>query len=110
MSKQYTFKTTKSTLWLENVLDSMGSRERSEFIRSAIIHHLADTSSTQVDRRVLTSDKRSDKMKDKDFEIQRFDNFKTSGVSDKEKDLQSDFDIIEEDTDSLDDKLDNITF
>lgn len=36
MPKQYTFKTTKSTEWMEEVLDNLPSSERSRFIRFAL--------------------------------------------------------------------------
>jgi hypothetical protein len=81
MGKQYTFKSTKATSWLEPLLDGMG-KERSEFIREMIIagmqaRGLTDRppspSATQfnvlptsVQREYVTqlSDKRCDNMSD----------------------------------------------
>ena len=39
MPKQYTFKTTKSTSYIEEILDNLGSSERSDFIRNAILSY-----------------------------------------------------------------------
>ncbi len=36
MPRQYTFKTTKDTAWMEEYLNQMGRLQRSEFIRSCI--------------------------------------------------------------------------
>lgn len=40
MSKQYTFKTTRRTSYLEEVLDALPSQDRSEFIRCALSSYL----------------------------------------------------------------------
>ncbi|WIT26466.1 hypothetical protein [Bacillus phage SPO1L4] len=39
MAKQHNFKTTKSTEWMDELLDSMGQGEKSLFIRSAITEY-----------------------------------------------------------------------
>jgi len=36
MTKQYTFKTTKETSWIEEILDRMDMGDRSKFIRTCI--------------------------------------------------------------------------
>lgn len=88
----------------------MGSRERSEFIRNAIIHQLVDNTPTQVDSKVFVTDKRSSNLSVKDLEVQRIDRFSTIEGSDRKTDNSPDFDMIEEDIDSLEDKLDNLRF
>ncbi len=40
MPKQYNFKTTRATEWMEEVLDNLPPSERSRFIRTAIMKHL----------------------------------------------------------------------
>ena len=110
MGKQYTFKTTKDTLWLEKILDNMDSRCRSEFIRSAIINTLTVTQPSKDDRKVFSSDKMTDKTSDTDLRIQRTDNFKGFEGSDFKTDTLTDFDIIEEDIEDLDNRLDSIKF
>lgn len=107
MGKQYTFKITKDTEWLQSVLDNMGSRERSEFIRSAIIAQLTKTSSIEVDRQSLTPTKKSDKRSVNDLEVQEMHKFATLNVSDQVSDLDMFDEVEEEDLDSV---LDNITF
>lgn len=52
MPKQYTFKTTKYTTWLEGFLDSLPSNERSEFIRGAIMEKLGQSDEQYVGRSV----------------------------------------------------------
>lgn len=111
MGKQYTFKTTKNTEWLEDVLNNMSGRERSEFIRAAIISYLTKTTPTNVDTRGLTSDKRSDNKSVKDLEVQEMGKFCTQNVSDSESDNWSDFEVIgTDDEQDLDNILDNIIF
>lgn len=110
MGKQYTFKTTKDTLWLEKILDNMDKRCRSEFIRNAIVSTLTVTQPRQDDRKVFSSDKMTDKTSVEDLRIQRTDNSKGFEGSDKMTDTLTDFDIIEEDIDDLDSKLDSIKF
>lgn len=39
LAKQHNFKTTKSTEWMDGLLDSMGQGEKSLFIRSAITEY-----------------------------------------------------------------------
>ncbi|WIT25868.1 hypothetical protein [Bacillus phage SPO1L1] len=39
LAKQHNFKTTKSTEWMDELLDSMGQGEKSLFIRSAITEY-----------------------------------------------------------------------
>ncbi|UAV84400.1 hypothetical protein phi18_130 [Bacillus phage phi18] len=39
MAKQHNFKTTRSTKWMDDLLDSMGQGEKSLFIRSAITEY-----------------------------------------------------------------------
>ncbi|WIT26263.1 hypothetical protein [Bacillus phage SPO1L3] len=39
MAKQHNFKTTRSTEWMDDLLDSMGQGEKSLFIRSAITEY-----------------------------------------------------------------------
>lgn len=107
MGKQYTFKTTKDTEWLQSVLDSMNSRERSEFIRSAIIAQLTKTSCIEVDRQSLTSNKRSDNKSDNDLGVQEMPKFNTLNVSDQVSDLDMFDEVEEQDLDSI---LDNINF
>lgn len=40
MAKQYSFKTTKTTKWIESILDDLSSGERSEAIREMIADYL----------------------------------------------------------------------
>lgn len=37
MSKQYTFKTTRYTEWMEEILDNISNQDRSRFIREVLI-------------------------------------------------------------------------
>lgn len=48
MGKQYTFKTTKDTAWMEPILDAMSSGERSKFFRESVRKSLDNSGQTQV--------------------------------------------------------------
>jgi hypothetical protein len=51
-SKQYTFKTTRDTEWLEDILDSLPPQYRSEFIRAHLIQGINGTAPKQTLTRV----------------------------------------------------------
>jgi len=40
MPKQFTFKTTRETAWIEPILDNMESGDRSKFIRQCLVDKL----------------------------------------------------------------------
>lgn len=46
MPKQYTFKTTRATEWMESHLDSLPPSERSRFIRQAIADAIGSDKTT----------------------------------------------------------------
>lgn len=52
MGKQYTFRLTRDTKWVENTLDKMESQHRSNFIREAIIQKIKQKDVTHVTQEV----------------------------------------------------------
>lgn len=56
MARQYTFKTTIETTWLDPILEEMTAKQRSAFIRDAIVAYVAQRNtqmSHNVTQRVL---------------------------------------------------------
>lgn len=95
MPKQYTFKTTRATDWLEEHLDSLPPSERSRFIRSAISDKLTKDDNIRQDN-TLSYQKVTQKETKVDFPT-----LQTSPPPMEEG-------IIEEDVESLESKLDSI--
>jgi hypothetical protein len=56
LPKQYSFKTTRATEWMEEVLDSLPPSERSRFVREAI-HYFLSKKKDKEEQRNTFNDK-----------------------------------------------------
>ena len=53
MPKQYTFRTTKATEWMEPILDAIPQPDRSRFLRTCVELALEQNNSQNIQREVL---------------------------------------------------------
>lgn len=125
MGKQYNFKTTRTTSWMEDILDNMSNGDRSLFIREAVSEHMyalgmANRSDTQRFKAPTVPDSASIVFQKKDKgttnETQKKDDSNTNVFQTEDKSVTEEppeIDVKEvsmEDSADLDSALDNISF